>query len=161
MQLTLLPLAILAATATAQGWDQQYQQPPTSGGSIGQGSQPNNPYQQPGQYQGAPPPPGGPGGSWSYQTTYNQPQPARQFKTITDQEADDWRSCTNAFLQSVDRQEGGSIPACLFWSCLHTQANTWKRGGLLTGISNALNPICTIGNIASHVPFLGDIAKRW
>ncbi|KAH7342529.1 hypothetical protein BKA65DRAFT_478407 [Rhexocercosporidium sp. MPI-PUGE-AT-0058] len=155
MQLTLLPLAVLAATASAQGWVTG-QQPSTGGGY-----QPPQPYQQPGQYQGAPSPPGGQGGSWSYQTTYNQPppQPARQFQKITDQEADDWRSCTNSFLQSVDRDESGSGPACNFWSCLHIQASKWNRGGLLTGVSNVLNPICTIGSAAGHVPFLGDVIR--
>ncbi|KAH6724406.1 hypothetical protein BKA61DRAFT_665101 [Leptodontidium sp. MPI-SDFR-AT-0119] len=155
MQLTLLPLAVLAATATAQGWGQQ-PQPQTVGGAW----QPPQPYQQPGQYQPAPPPPGG---SWSYQTTYNQPQtkPAQEFRTITDQEADDWRSCTNSFLQSVDRNDAGSGPACNFWECLHVQASKWQRGGLLTGVSNALNPICSIGNAVSHIPIVGDIFKRF
>ena len=71
----------------------------------------------------------------------------------------DWRSCTNGFLQSIDRDEGGSGPACNFWECLHVQATKWKRGGLLTGVSNVLNPVCSIGNAAGHVPFLGDIVS--
>jgi len=98
MQLSLLPLALLAATAAAQGWPQI---PPTAG----------NPYQQPQNYQPAPSP-GGPGGTWTYQPTYNQPKPAGEFKTISPAEADDWRSCTNGFLQSVDRGADGSGPAC-------------------------------------------------
>ena len=106
MQLTLpmfVPMFVLAATASAQNWPQ--------GG---------NNYQQPSNYQPAPPggayPPGPPqgnqGGSWSYQSTYQPPAPVREFKTITPSEADDWRSCTNGFLLSIDRGEDGSGPAC-------------------------------------------------
>ncbi|KAH7419499.1 hypothetical protein BKA64DRAFT_19049 [Cadophora sp. MPI-SDFR-AT-0126] len=142
MQLTLIPIFILAATASAQGWP---------GG---------NQYQQPSQYQQVPPgPPGNQGGSWSYQQTYNPPAPAREFKTISPSEADDWRSCTNGFLLSIDRGDDGSGPACNFWECLHIQAAKWGRGGLLTAASEILSPICSganvISNIGGHIPFIG------
>ncbi|PVH79225.1 hypothetical protein DL98DRAFT_516273 [Cadophora sp. DSE1049] len=151
MQLPLVPIFILAATASAQNWPQP--QAPTGG----------NPYQQPQNYQPAPQP-GNQGGSWSYQQTYNPPAPAREFKTISPSEADDWRSCTNGFLLSVDRGEDGSGPACNFWECLHIQAAKWGRGGLLTAASEILSPICSganvISNIGGHIPFIGGAFKR-
>ncbi|KAK0128372.1 hypothetical protein ONS95_000343 [Cadophora gregata] len=96
---SLLPIYILAATASAQNWGQP------------QGGPGGNQYQPPSNYQPAPPG-GNQGGSWSYQQTYNPGQPPSQFKTISPNEADDWRSCTNGFLLSIDRGEDGSGPAC-------------------------------------------------
>ncbi len=148
MQLTLLPLAVLAATVTAQ-WGQQ-QQPPAPWGQ-----------QSPGNYQPNPPP-NNQGGSWTYQGSYGSgggQSQSSEFPNLKQPEIDGWRSCTNQFLQSVNDGISGSRPACNFWECLHVQASRFNRGGLLTGISNVLNPICSATNIAGSVPILGDFVS--
>ncbi|KAI9051542.1 hypothetical protein LZ554_004588 [Drepanopeziza brunnea f. sp. 'monogermtubi'] len=174
MQLTLIPLAALAATAFAQGqYGPQVGFPnPQSGGSpqpptgsyYGQGQQPS---QQPWQgnyapgFQGQQGPPPTQGGSWQYsQTTVNKPAPDSQYPNLRSEEIDAWRSCMNVWLQGINDGASGSGPACGVWTCLHDKAATYHRGGLLTAISNVLNPICSVASGIGSVPILGNLWGR-
>jgi len=80
MQLNLVPVAFLAATVAAQGWGQQ--------SSNNYGQQPQNNYQ--------PSPPGGQGGSWTYQGSYGPgagssgPSQSSDFPNLKQPEIDAW-----------------------------------------------------------------------
>ena len=70
---------------------------------------------------------------------------------MTAKEREDWDSCTDELLDSFDEGSTGNKVACEMWVCLHKQASTYNRGGILTKASYLLTPICTAAGVALPV----------
>lgn len=58
-----------------------------------------------------------------------------------------WDDCISELIEAFEREENPSRAACNAWVSLHNVATTYKRGGVLTKLSNLLTPICTAAGV--------------
>lgn len=136
---TTVPLAMLASTIAAQGYNQGPQ-----GYQGGQGYQgPPQGYQ--GGYQG---PPQGYQGGYQNPQGYGGMQGGQQsspWPNIPDYEVKDWQQCTNQWLNAINEKQTGSGPVCTLWQCLTDTANKYNRGAAIAAASTVLDNLCKLG----------------
>ncbi|KAF9877756.1 hypothetical protein CkaCkLH20_04891 [Colletotrichum karsti] len=70
-------------------------------------------------------------------------------KPVSQDEQRGWYGCTAALLDKFEKGEDGSKSACDLWSCLHLMSTRYSRGGGLTALSSALDPVCWGTNVGS------------
>lgn len=129
MKFTLasIPIAMLASTVAAQGY---------------QGQQ-NGGYQNPQQYGG-------------YPQQFQQPQciggaKPGQYPNIPDYEVNDWYQCLSPWLQSVNAGASGSSPGCALFACIENTAGKYNRGGLVAVLGQPLKIACAGGALISNL----------
>ncbi|KAF0327338.1 hypothetical protein GQ607_005527 [Colletotrichum asianum] len=72
-------------------------------------------------------------------------------KPVTEDEANAWQSCTWALLDKFNKGDDGSKAACDLWGCLQLMSSRYHRGGGLTVLSKALDPVCGVTNLGSNL----------
>ncbi|KAK2591288.1 hypothetical protein QQS21_011006 [Conoideocrella luteorostrata] len=75
------------------------------------------------------------------------PFPSRSAPKTTKAEDKAFQGCFNTMMDSFDAGHDGARPACDMWNCLHVQANTFNRGGILAPLSHVLDPVCIVKNL--------------
>jgi hypothetical protein len=151
--LASIPLAILASTVAAQG--------PPPPGAQSWGVQPPQQYPvqtQPQQYQVYQQPP-------PAQYCYCPPQQCpgcigvtpRKYPQLSDLEVADWIQCIINWLDALNSGSKSDGPACQLYNCLQNTATKYRDGGPLVTIGKVLQPVCTVGSIATDL--VGNVAN--
>ncbi|EFY91712.1 hypothetical protein J3459_006643 [Metarhizium acridum] len=67
---------------------------------------------------------------------------ASAASVISPEEKADWEGCTNDLISAYNRGAAGDKTSCVFWECLHKNADKYHRGGGIAALSNIITPVC-------------------